>query len=200
MKKSAWLLLCLTLVFSLFLTACGKKDDAGTEPAPAPNPDTPADPEAAKYGGTLTIGMSGNPTIFNDLYATDTASSEVLGLLYDSLMGGNEKFEVSTEGGLAEELIVSEDAMEYTIRITDKAKFHDGEPLDIDDVIFTYNIPLNPDYDGPRRSNFENIDKIEKIDQYTVKFTLKEFDATFSSTSLGFAILPEHILKDVPVG
>lgn len=199
MKKSAWLLLCLTLVFSLFLTACGKKEDAGSDPAPAPTPDTPADPEAAKYGGTLTIGMSGNPTIFNDLYATDTASSEILGVFFDSLMGSNEKFEVSTEGGLAEELIVSEDAMEYTIRITDKAKFHDGEPLDIDDVIFTYNIPLHEDYDGPRRSNFENIGKIEKIDQYTVKFTLKQFDATFSSTSLGYAIYPEHILKDVPV-
>jgi peptide/nickel transport system substrate-binding protein len=197
-KKSAWLLLCLTLVFSLFLTACGKKETQAPVETPK-TPETPADPEAAKYGGTLTIGMTGSPTLFNTLYSTDTASSNIEGVIYDSLMGGNEKFETITEGGLAEEFTVSEDGMEYTVKITDKAKFHDGEPLDIDDVIFTYNIPLHPDYDGPRASYFQNVGTIEKIDQYTMKITLSEFDATFSSSGFGWGILPEHILKDVPV-
>lgn len=197
MKKPAWLLLCLTLVFALFLTACGKEDET---PATTPEtPETPADPEAAKYGGQIVIGSIGSPTMFNPLYSSDNTSSTIEGFIYDSLMGSNTKFESITEGGLAEEFTASEDGMEYTIRITDKAKFHDGEPLDIDDVIFTYSIPLSDDYDGVRKSSFENIGSIEKIDQYTVKFTLKQFDASFAVVSLGYGILPEHILGDVPI-
>lgn len=68
-----------------------------------------------------------------------------------------------------------------------------------DDVVFTYSIPLSDDYDGPRMSEFEALDRVEKVDDLTVKFHLKRIDAQFHSVGLGFGILPEHILKDVPI-
>ncbi|QED47230.1 peptide-binding protein [Cytobacillus dafuensis] len=203
MKKPAWLLMSLMLVLSMFLAACSgggktnttespKDGTKGTEKEEVKN-------EGPVQGGDLVIGSTGAPTMFNSLFSNDASSSDIEDMIFSSLMGSDLEFNPVTEGGLAETFEASEDGKEFTIKIVENAKFHDGEPLDADDVVFTYNIPLSPDYDGVRKSYFENIEKVEKIDQYTVKFTLKQVDVQFPVVSLGFGILPEHILKDVPI-
>lgn len=204
MKKSAWLLISLMLVLSMFLAACSGGQKTSNEPAKeTEKEETPAAEEQAnnepQVGGDLIIGSTGSPTMFNTLYSNDASSSDIEGMIFDSLMGNDLEFNPVTDGGLAEKFDASPDGLTFTIKIVENAKFHDGEPLDADDVVFTYNIPLSPDYDGIRKSYFENIEKVEKIDQYTVKFTLKQVDAQFPVVSLGFGILPEHILKDVPI-
>ncbi|MBP2241165.1 peptide/nickel transport system substrate-binding protein [Cytobacillus eiseniae] len=206
MKKSAWFLVGLMLVLSMFLAACSGGGETTTEPE-EPAEETPAAEEPAEEpasndpvtGGDLIIGSTGAPTMFNTLYSSDASSSDIEGMIFDSLMGSDLEFNPVTDGGLAETFDASEDGKEFTIKIVENAKFHDGEPLDADDVVFTYNIPLSPDYDGVRKSYFENIETVEKVDQYTVKFTLKQVDAQFPVVSLGFGILPEHILGEVPV-
>ncbi|MBS4188874.1 peptide-binding protein [Bacillus sp. FJAT-49705] len=203
MKKPAWLLLSLMLVLSMFLAACSgggktnttespKGETKGTEKEETKN-------EGPVQGGDLVIGSTGAPTMFNPLYSNDASSSDIEDMIFSQLMGSDIGLNTVKEGNLAETYEASEDGLEFTIKIVENAKFHDGEPLDADDVVFTYNIPLSPDYDGVRKSYFENIEKVEKIDQYTVKFTLKQVDAQFPVVSLGFGILPEHILKDVPI-
>src|SRR5690606_25029257 len=73
------------------------------------------------------------------------------------------------------------------------------EPLTADDVVFTYNIPLSEDYDGIRGDYFESLESVEKVDDLTVKFHLNKVDVQFPSVGLSFGILPEHLLKDVPI-
>lgn len=203
MKKSAWLLISLMLVLSMFLAACSGGQKTNEPAKETEKEETPAAEGTAndepQVGGDLIIGSTGSPTMFNPLFSNDASSSDIETMLYDSLMGSDLEFNPVTDGGLAEKYEASEDGLTFTIKIVENAKFHDGEPLDADDVVFTYNIPLSPDYDGVRKSYFENIDKVEKIDQYTVKFTLKQVDAQFPVVSLGFGILPEHILGDVPI-
>ncbi|KAB2337210.1 peptide-binding protein [Cytobacillus depressus] len=203
MKKPAWLLVSFMLVLSMFLAAC-----SGGKPSSQPQEETPKGETPAKeepknegpvQGGDLVVGSTGAPTLFNPLYSNDASSSDIEDMIFSSLMGSNIELNTVKEGNLAETYEASEDGKEFTIKIVENAKFHDGELLDADDVVFTYSIPLSPDYDGVRKSYFENIEKIEKIDQYTVKFTLKQVDAQFPVVSLGFGILPEHILKDVPI-
>jgi len=203
MKKTAWSLISLLLVLSMFLAACSGGQQTSQEPAEEekPNETQKEEPknEGPVQGGDLVVGSTGSPTMINTLYSNDASSSDIEMMIFDSLMGSDLEFNPVTDGGLAETFEASEDGKEFTIKIVENAKFHDGEPLDADDVVFTYNIPLSPDYDGPRKSYFENIEKVEKIDQYTVKFTLKQVDAQFPVVSLGFGILPEHILGDVPI-
>jgi len=203
MKKPAWLLVSLMLVMSMFLAACsGGTSTQPKEETPKEEKPTTEEPKdgGPQVGGDLVVGSTGSPTMFNSLFSNDTSSSDIEGMMFDSLLGSDTELNTAVgNGGLAVEYDASDDGLEFTIKITDKAKFHDGEPLDADDVVFTYNIPLSPDYDGVRKSYFENIEKVEKIDQYTVKFTLKQVDAQFPVVSLGFHILPEHILKDVPI-
>ncbi|QFT88368.1 Oligopeptide-binding protein AppA precursor [Bacillus sp. THAF10] len=206
MKQKTLLLIALTLVLSLFLAACGgnstntdpKNNNNGEEQAG--NNGEEEEEEAVNNdpvaGGDLVLGSTGSPTMFNPLYSADTASSAIEGFIYDGLLTSNTSFE--TELNMAESWDISEDDLVHTLKIKDGIKFHDGEPMNADDVVFTLSIPLNEDYDGPRASYFEKIEKIEKVDDLTVKVTLKAVDPTIH-IALGYSILPEHLLKDVPV-
>lgn len=158
----------------------------------------PADEEPVD-GGDLIVGTSGSPTLFNELYSNDNVSSEVEGLIFDGLVSSDLEFNTTTDNSMTESMEESEDGLTYTIKLREGIKFHDGEDLTADDVVFTYNIPLSDEYDGPRKSYFESLESVEKVDDLTVKFTLKKVDVQFPVVGLGFGILPEHILGDVPI-
>ncbi|WP_078548098.1 peptide-binding protein [Litchfieldia alkalitelluris] len=199
LRKSAWLLLVLTLAMSMFLAACG--GDSTTEEPAGGNEgteETDAPTGEPQVGGDIIVGSIGEPTLFNPLYSTDTASSDIEGFIYNGLVGGDTKFD--PVNSLAEDVQMSEDGLTFTVKLRQDVTFHDGEPFNADDVVFTYNIPLNPDYAGERGSQFETLESVEKVDDYTVVFNLKQVDATFHSIGLSYGILPEHILADVPVG
>ncbi|WP_062109325.1 peptide-binding protein [Bacillus niameyensis] len=215
MRKSVWLLLAMMLVLSMFLAACkgGDPESTGT-PGDDPNTgeeqeeqtdDNEEEPPVVEDtgpvdGGDLIIGTGGDPTLFNPLYSNDSISSDIEGMLYVGLVGSEpEEFNPTTENGLAESVEQSDDGLTYTVKLKEGIKFHDGEPLTADDVVFTYNIPLHEDYDGPRKSNFEALESVEKKDDLTVIFHMKQVDAQFPSVGLSYGILPEHILSDVPI-
>ncbi|WP_099354210.1 peptide-binding protein [Fredinandcohnia onubensis] len=201
LRKSLWLFLVLTLVMSLFLAACsGGGEEAGTD---TPKEEEPAKEEPAKEepsnepvdGGDLVVGSAGSPTLFNPYFSTDTASSDIEGFIYNGLVTVNLDLEVTND--LAEEITPSEDGLEYTVKLKQGVKFHDGEEMTADDVVFSYMLMKNPDVVSERKSNFESMEKVEKIDDYTVKFTLNKVDVTFYPTTLSYSVLPEHILGDV---
>ncbi|WP_414703632.1 peptide-binding protein [Pseudalkalibacillus sp. SCS-8] len=183
---------------SLFLAACNASPSS--EPSNDDEGESGTDTEQAtdepKQGGDLIVGSIGAPTLFNDLYSTDISSSDISGWIYDGLVVFDENLEPQPD--LAKEWKTSDDGLVWTIKLHEGVKFHDGEPLTADDVVFTYEIPLHEDYTGPRASSFEKIEKVEAVDDTTVKMTLSEPYAPFMD-SLTYGILPEHILGDVPV-
>ncbi|WP_223700695.1 peptide-binding protein [Sutcliffiella deserti] len=206
MKQKSLLLIALTLVLSLFLAACSSNNTAGNNNntnsgnnnnnTGTPAEEEPADNNEPQQGGDLVIGSSGSPTLFNTLYSADTASSAIEGFIYDSLVGGNTEFE--PELSMAESWDQTEDGLVHTLKLKEGLTFHDGEPVTSEDVKFTYDIPLHEDYDGPRKGYFERIESVEIVDELTVKMTLSAVDPAFHIT-LGYGILPQHILGDVPV-
>ncbi|MBS4178505.1 peptide-binding protein [Lederbergia citrea] len=202
MKKPAWLLVSMMLVLSMFLAACGGKETANETPK---NNDTgkkeeePAKNSEPVDGGDLIIGSSGSPTMFNSLYSSDATSSEIEGFIYDSLLSSDLEFNPTTDNGMAETFEESEDGLTYTVKLREGIKFHDGEPLTADDVVFTYNIPLSKDYDGVRKSTFANLKSVEKVDDLTIQFNMKQVDAQFPVEGFGYGILPKHILGEVPI-
>ncbi|WP_221563592.1 peptide-binding protein [Alkalihalobacillus sp. TS-13] len=199
-NKKFHLLLVLTFVFSLFLAACNANPSSDPNEEGNGNENENDTEEQAtgepQEGGDIVVGSIGAPTIFNDLYSTDTSSSDISGWLYDGLVTFDENLE--PKGVIAKDWETSEDGTEWTITLNEGITFHDGEPLTADDVVFTYSIPLSEDYSGARASNFEKIESIEAEDDTTVKIKLSEPHAPFLVT-LTYGILPEHILKDVPI-
>jgi peptide/nickel transport system substrate-binding protein len=74
--------------------------------------------------------------------------------------------------------------------------WHNKEKFNADDVIFTIQSIKDPEFKSPLYKNFEGV-KVEKIDDYTVKFILeKPFTPFLSSLLVG--IIPAHLWGDIP--
>ncbi|MED2978465.1 peptide-binding protein [Bacillus swezeyi] len=190
-RKTGFSILSLLLILSIFLTACNSGEVGGDEK------ESKSDGKP-QQGGDLIAGSTGEPTLFNSLYSTDTASSDIERLIYNTLLDVNEKLEV--ENQLAEDVKESEDGKTFNVKLKEGIKFHDGEEMTADDVVFTYSIPMSDDYVGERGSNFEVIESVTKKGKYEVEFKLKNPDPYFYNVTLtSYGILPKHILKDVPI-
>ena len=79
----------------------------------------------------------------------------------------------------------------YEIDIRTDATFHDGHPVTVDDVVYTFT--TLSEVGSPRARTFADV-SIEAVDEDTVRFELPEPRATFI-TDIGMGIVPEHILS-----
>ncbi|WP_158589617.1 MULTISPECIES: peptide-binding protein [Clostridia] len=188
MKKLSYLL--SFIVFLIVLSACNVEDPEGkTDEAEAKS--------NQQAGGDLIIGTTGSPTLFNPFYSTDTTSMTIEGFIFSGLITVDREFNL--EGDLAEDWEHSEDGKTWTFYLREDVKWHDGEDFTADDVVFTYQIPIDENYNGPRGYTYEKIKAVKKIDDYTVEFTLTQPNAPFLTISMQAGILPEHILGDLPI-
>ncbi|MFX1297912.1 MAG: ABC transporter substrate-binding protein [Promethearchaeota archaeon] len=93
----------------------------------------------------------------------------------------------------------STDGTSITVDLNTNAKWSDGEKIDADDVVYSYTLAANTTKFGADMK--KRIDKIEKIDDNTVKFTLKS-DFYWSSKLEEWLIndvfiVPKHIWEDI---
>ena len=149
--------------------------------------------EIPVQGGTLTEGVVGNPRFINPVLAISEADKNLVALIYSGLVRITPQGEL--ENDLAEEVTISDDRRIYTVRIHPNVRFHDDTPVTAEDVIFTLQKITNPAIKSPRRGNWEGT-AINKIDEQTVSFTLKQPYTPFIH-NLTVGILPKHIWKNV---
>ena len=149
--------------------------------------------EIPVQGGTLTEGVVGNPRFINPVLAISEADKNLVALIYSGLVRITPQGEI--ENDLAEEVTISDDRRIYTVRIHPNVRFHDDTPVTAEDVIFTLQKITNPAIKSPRRGNWEGT-AINKIDEQTVSFTLKQPYTPFIH-NLTVGILPKHIWKNV---
>ena len=72
--------------------------------------------------------------------------------------------------------------------------FHDGEEVDANDVLFTYQSIMNPKNASPRRSDYEPVKQAKVLNKYKVQFVYKRlFSSALNSWMMG--VLPEHLLN-----
>lgn len=149
--------------------------------------------EVPDYGGSFTEGILGSPRFVNPLLATTDADRDLTSLVYSGLLRANADGSLSTD--LAESYTISDDALTYIFKLKKNLHFHDSTPLTADDVIFTIEKAKDNILKSPRKANWDGVE-VEKIDDLTVKFTLKQAYSPFiQNTTLG--ILPKHIWKNI---
>ncbi len=141
-------------------------------------------------GGIYTEGILGTFTTANPLYASGPVDSSVSKLIFAAPMKYNAQNKLI--GDLAQDLTTDDRSLEYTLVLKDDLKWHDGNRVTADDVIFTYQLIQNPDAKSSLRANWVSI-KMEKVDEKTVKFTLPHPLSSFP-TLLTTGLVPKHLL------
>lgn len=151
----------------------------------------------SKYGGLLVLSTTSDPRSFNDILAKETSTSLVTEQIFEGLTKTN-AFTTKVEPNLAETWEVSDGGLKWIFHLRRDIFWNDGVRFSADDVAFTFNeLIFNDQIPSSARDMFiieGEPFKVEKIDEYTVQFTLPAKFAPFLR-SLGQAILPKHKLK-----
>lgn len=146
-------------------------------------------------GGIYTEGIVGSYTNANPLYATDEVDQTISRLIFAGLLTYNDKNQLV--GDLADSWQSENDGMQYTLHLRPNLKWQDGQPLTADDIAFTIHVIQSPDAESPLISSWQGVN-VSVINSQTVMFTLPNPLASFPY-SLTTGIIPEHILKNVPM-
>ena len=148
-------------------------------------------PEAPK-GGELRFGVLGSFDSVNPLIVRGTPVWWVRGLVWESLAtrGRDEAF--TLYGLLASDIIMPEDRSFVTFTVDERARFSDGEPVDVDDVIFSMELLREHGRPSQRRA-YDQITEVERIDDRSVTFHLGDGSNRELPLLLGLMpILPQH--------
>lgn len=204
-KKYLIILLCLNI---LFLVSCKKSvEDSGKELSSSQgngsehvvssgkNGGENQQKEFNDYGDALSTGEIAEPINLIPAMATDSASHNVTQYIYNGLVKYDK--DLKMVGDLAESWEISDDKKEITFHLKKGVKWHDGEDFTAEDVKFTYEFMISDDTPTVYDSDFRPIEKVEIIDDYTVKIYYKEVLAT-ALNSWGIWMMPKHALKGKP--
>jgi len=134
-RRASSYLLVAVLALTLLATMAG----AGAAPRlpDLPNPKVEASaPEVGKYGGTFITSSFSDPRTFNPVASQDTVSNTVVEAIADALVDQN-YLTGEIEPALAESWTVSRDGRTWTFTLRNKLVWSDGQPLTVDDVVFT---------------------------------------------------------------
>lgn len=138
--------------------------------AAAPTAVAQAAAAAVKRGGTLKIGQEADPITLDPYKSSNLTALEQFDLIYNSLARFDDNLKVVPD--LAESWDISPDATVYTFKLRQGVKFHSGKDLTADDVVYSFEKVLDPNFGAAYRSLFTSISKVEAVDRGTVKFTL----------------------------
>lgn len=115
-------------------------------------------------------------------------------LLFRGLFRFNENNEPTVD--IAESFDISEDKLTYTFKLREDIRFHDGEPLTAEDVIFTIESVLDDKNASYLKSDFIEVESLKKVDDYEFELKLKR-PFTPILDKLTLPILPKHAFEGV---
>ncbi|MEK7647989.1 MAG: peptide ABC transporter substrate-binding protein [Patescibacteria group bacterium] len=144
-------------------------------------------------GGEYTEGVVGSPRFVNPLFATTDADRDLSRLIFAGLLATNA--DGTLEPDLAEQFHVTTSSATYTVTLREHLRWHDGEPITADDVIFTVERIQDGTAGSPQRSGWQGV-SARKSDDRTVVFTVNRNYPAFPYL-LTTGILPRHVWKDV---
>lgn len=156
-------------------------------------------PDAPK-GGTVRYGAVGTFDSLNPFIVRGTAAVGLREYVFESLMARSYDEPFSLYGLLAETIETPEDRSSVTFRLRAGARFSDGQPVTVDDVI--YSLETLRDKGRPNyKSYFSKVVRIERPDARSVKFIIaSEPDGSGPDRELPLIlglmpILPKHVYE-----
>lgn len=182
-------------VAALLLAACA--GDAA--------PDRRADAPAGEVGGTIVIAVGAEPNTFFPPRIGGIIAKQVSDLLYERLAEiGPELNTLGDDGyepSLARAWRWSDDSLQITFELAPGARWHDGAPVTSRDVRFTFDLNRHPDVASPVMGILAGIDSVSTPDSLTATFWFaRRSPEQFHDAAARLAILPSHLLGEIPAG
>jgi peptide/nickel transport system substrate-binding protein len=144
----------------------------------------------------LVVSLSSDPTSLFMPRTADRTASNAAWSLYDSLVFINDEGELVP--ALATDWTISEDGTEYVFELREGVTFHNGEPFTAESVIATWE--TGSDDSNDYASSFTAADSVEAIDDYTVRITTPEPNATFLTLMANdWAMVPPSYIREVGI-
>ena len=129
-----------------------------------------------KPGGTLRIALSGDPTFFNANQgpAPGYITFWVWNNIFNSLLTLTPPPELKIVPDLAKSWEVLDEGKTYVFHLVEGVKFHDGTDFDAQAAKWNFDRILDPEVKSWVRPYYEEIDKVEAVDKYTLRIQMKE--------------------------
>ncbi len=123
-----------------------------------------------QYGGSLVVAQVGTPRSLHDIIDPGLPGIAILNNTNEGLLG------IDAEGRiapiLAEDFPEQPDPLTLIFTLREGVRFHSGDPLTAEDVVFTFQRLYQEDSIATFRAVWqENVANVEALDDRTVKFT-----------------------------
>lgn len=124
---------------------------------------------AARKGGRLAQGVLGTFDSLNPYIVRGVPAAGVRDLVTESLLGRGLDEPFALYGLLAESLEVPDDRSEVTFNLNPLARFSDGSPVTVEDVLFSFEV-LRERGRPNHRSYFQKVERAERLGDRRVRF------------------------------
>lgn len=179
-------LMVLTMLVGM-LAGCSSSSPAtpASDPTTADAAATPSatDSSGKTHSKSVSVAFSEGLIKLDPHDQTLSTSITMIDMVFDTLLESDHAGTYTPR--LAESYSVSDDGLEWTIKVREGVTFHDGEVCNADDVVCTFQRLIDTPTLATVVNYWTSLVSVEKIDDYTVKLTLSEPTAAAVMMGLG---------------
>lgn len=139
------------LVVALALAGCGNK--------------------APQAKDEIIIAQGVDATTLDPHMHAETTTANVTTQIFDRLLERDAAMKLQPQLALS---VTALDELTWEIKLREGVKFHNGEDLDAECVKYNIERIIDPAVRSPQAGNFSAVDRVEAVDQYTVRINTKK--------------------------
>lgn len=177
------------ICFCVFVSSCSGTSKTSVR-APA---------DGSQYGGEVIVGITQEPSIFDPHTVVAAGDEEILFNIFEGLVkcDSNGNFVPA----LATDFFITENATDYIFTIRQDVKFHNGNTLSVEDVIYSLSRAAGLYTGRPLQSDLAGIESVTQTGEYQVTVHLTAPDAEMMPF-FTVAIIPKDIpdIQATPIG
>ncbi|OCJ62102.1 ABC transporter substrate-binding protein [Agrobacterium tumefaciens] len=155
-----------------------------------------AQDKAAK--GQLTVGFSQEPTVFNPHMPHIEVDEGIHFSIFDPLFYVDEKgafvAALAAEVPTVENGGISADGLNWKVKLRDDVKWHDGKPFTAEDVKFTLELLVDPNFRSWRKTGHEFVRDLTVVSPTEITWKMEKPFAPYPSILASTFITPKHLL------
>ena len=131
-----------------------------------------SDEKKDRYGDALVVASIGEPSNLIPMLASDSASHDISGLIYNGLIKYDT--DLTLTGDLTESWEISEDGLTIIFHLRKDIVWEDGVPFTAHDVYFGFKTIIDPKTPTAYSGDFMQVKEAFVVDKHTFKVTYEK--------------------------